>query len=51
MQLAELLIMDDLLIVDKGSLNCKYINDDPFNVLDLVLNLDIVVIISLYFFF
>lgn len=51
MQLAELLIMDNLLMVDKGSLNSKNIKNNPFNVLNLVLHLNIVVVISLYFFF
>lgn len=38
-------------MVDKGSLNCEDIDNDPFDVLYVVLNLNIAVTVSLYFFF
>ena len=43
--------MDDLLMVNKGPLNCEDIDNDSLDVLYLVLNLDIAVAVSLYFFF
>lgn len=38
-------------MANKGSLNCKDIDNDPLDVFYLVLNSDVVAAVSLYFFF